>query len=142
MWFINFDETQHNLSTEAPKQGPLGRRFQNTSFPHSSNRTVKSNQHATKVYTTSPLKPLPPLYFFDTKAKKKKYKIDPAWCQGLPKVHRKYGNENVQTWESFVAMRPEGGMDYSLFPTFIKNVLIPCFPYLQKEGVCDPVTGC
>ncbi len=32
-------------------------------------------------------------------------------------------------------------MDASLFPIFIENVILCCYPGLQKKTVCDPMTG-
>ncbi len=45
------------------------------------------------------------------------------------------------TWKSFVTMRPKGGMDSSLFPFFIENVILSCYPGLQKETVCDTMSS-
>ncbi len=44
-------------------------------------------------------------------------------------------------WDLFVAMQPKGGMDKTLFPLFVKNDILPCYPNLQKETVCCPSTG-
>lgn len=140
LWIINFDETKHKMGTSI-KSGIQGMRYHNPSFPRAGDRIVKCNRHITGVYCTNPLEELPPLFIFDTKAKSESnYDIDSAWCQGLPKVSGKYGTGVKQTWDSFVAMRPKGGMDTSLFPIFIQNVILPCYPYVQSETVRVPVT--
>ncbi len=142
LWFVNFDETKHALSAECQKNGSHDQRFINPAFPHSGNCTVKPICHITSVYTTNPLEPLLQLYIFETKAKKESnYTIDPAWCQGLPTVCGKYGMGKVMIWNSFVTMRPNGGMDAFMLQIFIENVILCCYPGLQKETVHDPTTG-
>ncbi len=141
-WFDNFDETEHKLSTEGPKGGVQAQQYHNPSFPWTGDQIIKSNHHIIGVYSTNPLKALPPLYIFDTNARSESnYNIDPAWCHGLPKVHGMYGTGQLRVWDSFVAMWPKGGMDKPLFPLFIKNVILPCNPNLQKETVRCPSKG-
>ncbi len=142
LWFINCDETDHKFSTEGPKVGVKALCYHNPSFPRTGNRIVKSSRHTTGVYATNPLEPLPPLYIFDTKSKSESnYNIDPAWCQGLPKVRGKYGTGRMMTYNSFVAMRPKGGMDKSLFPMYIEKDILPLYPTVQRDTVRDPKTG-
>ncbi len=126
------------MHTKTLKGGLRATCYHNASFPRSGDRIVKSNHHTTIVYSSNPLEPLPPLFIFDTKAKtESNYNIDPSLCQGLPKVQGKYGTGHMQEWASLVAMRPKGGMDKTLFPLFLDNVILPCYPYIQKETVCN-----
>ncbi len=91
LWILNFDESEHKLGTKV-KGGIQGQRHHNPSFPQAGDCIIKNNQHITGVYETNPLKPLPPLFIFDTEAKaKSNYCIDPAWCKNLHKVRGKYG---------------------------------------------------
>ncbi len=97
---------------------------------------MKNDRHTTGVYATNPLEVLPPLYIFDTEAKSESnYNIDPEWCCNLPSVTGTFGTGKRMTYPSFVAMRPKGFMDKSLYPLFINEVILKCYPNVQKETV-------
>ncbi len=138
LWFINFDETQHRLDTSGPKGGSQTQRYHNPSFSRGGDRVIKNDRHITGVYATNPLEVLPPLYIFDTKAKSESnYNIDPEWCRDLPTVVGKFGTGKNMLYPSFVAMQPKGSMDKTLYPIFINDVILKCYPNVQKETVRD-----
>ncbi len=142
LWFVNFDKTQHKLSSAGPKGGPQAQWYHNPSFSRCGDRVVKNDRHITGVYATNPLEVLPPLYIFDTKAKSESnFHIDPEWCRDLPVVAGKYGTGKKMRYPSFVAMRPKGSMDNTLYPVFLNEVILKCYPNVQKETVRDK-TGC
>ncbi len=70
LWFVNLDETEHALSTDSQQNRSHSQRLINPLFLHAGNHTMKSTHHITGFYTTNPIEPLPPLYIFETKAKK------------------------------------------------------------------------
>ncbi len=65
------------------------------------------------------------------------YNIDPEWCRNLPSVTGTFGTGKRMTYPSFVAMRPKGSMDKILYPLFINEVILECYPNIQKETVRD-----
>ncbi len=40
-------------------------------------------------------------------------------------------------WPSYIAMRPKGGMENTLYSLFIEHVILPCYLNLQKDTVQD-----
>ncbi len=95
-WMINFDKTEHKLGTKA--YGIQGQQYHNLSFLQAGDQTVKSNKHIAGVDCTIPLEVLPQLFIYVAKLYLY-YIIDPAVCQGLPKVCGKFGTDVKQIWE-------------------------------------------
>ena len=123
------DETHQKLENEGKKGGSTTTCYTNPTFSRARDRVTKSSHHTTGVYATNLLEVLPPLYIFNTKSKNENnYKIDPLWCRGLPKVSGKFGRCKKELWNSFVACRPKGSMDVSLFEMFCTKVILPCYP--------------
>ncbi len=139
MWIINFDETEHKMGTKA-KGNIQVQQYHNLLFPWAGDQIVEIKKHITVVYCANPLEVLPPLFIFDTKAKSgSNFIIGPAWSHGLPKVSGKIRTGAKQILESLIVMKPKGGMDATMFPIFICHIILPYYPYIQQETVCDHV---
>ena len=142
-WIINLDETQHKFSTEGHRGGSTTERLINPSLPRSGDRITKGSRHTTGCYgCTAAGDPLPPLYILDTKSKtEENYSISPSVCEGLPVVQGKWGLAERTYISSFIAMRPKGSMDTSLWEFLFDTVILPLYPQVQKTIVRCPLTG-
>ena len=70
---VNFDETDHPLSTEFDRGGNRALRWGDPRLPQGSQKGTRSNTHTTRIYgSTANGTPMPPVFIFDTKAKDEK----------------------------------------------------------------------
>ncbi len=60
LWLVNFDQTNPKMHT-MKKSGLNVINYYNSSFPCPRDQVVKSNHHTTGIYSSSPIKVLPPL---------------------------------------------------------------------------------
>ena len=142
-WFLTVNETHHKLSSEGNKRGSTELRWCNPSFPHSGNRVVATQNHATGVYAYNLAgESLPPLYIFETKSKiPENFKIDPEVCEGLPVVSGKFGHDALRSYTSEVDVWKKGSMDTILWSAYNRQCVIrPYHGEISPVPVRDPMT--
>ena len=136
---INFDETDHPLSTQYDKGGNRSLRWSDPSLPKGSQKSTRSNSHTTGIYgTTANGSVMPPVYIFDTHAKdEKNFQVKPSWCQNLPSVIGSYGGNNMIESDSYVTVRKSGCSDEKVVQDLIEKVYLPLFPNVSKTTTRD-----
>ena len=136
---INFDETDHPLSSEDDKGGPRAQTYTNPSLPRPGGSSTRGHQHTTGVYGTTALgEVIPPLYIFDSSAQTEDgLRVNERSVNGLPKVCGKFGCPTVETYSSFIAVRNSGSMDEGLFQEYIENVILPLYQNIGTRVVRD-----
>ena len=142
-WFIILDETHHKLSLERNKGGTTKLLWINPLFPRSGDRVVATQNNITGVYTCNLAGEFfPPLYIFKTKSKiPEKFNIDPQVCGGLPVVSGMFGQNEIRSYTSEVAVRKKGSMDTSLWSAYNRQcVLHPMRGEISPLPVRDPIT--
>ena len=143
-WFLTMDETHHAFTTKGNKGGSTRIRYANTSFPRTGERVVDNAYHTTGVYGfTLGGEPLPPLYILSTSSvNAENYRLDPRVCEGLPMVSAKYGQDELTTHPSMVAIRKKGSMDTGLWHQLCRDCYMKCYKdRIAPEPVRDPATG-
>ena len=126
------------LSNRGPKGGSTTQQSINATFSRSGDRILETNRHTTGVYASNPLEVFPPGYIYNTKSiEENNFKINPKWCKGLPKVRGWFGHWEETECSSFVAMRPKGSMDTSLFQLWVDRVLKVFYSHTSPVVKCD-----
>ena len=84
--FINVDETNHAKTSSGDKGGSRSKSLVNPHIPRAGSRYAKdSGNHTTGCYGSNPIKPMPPVYIYDSNVKdKSKLKLRTGWIEGLP----------------------------------------------------------
>ena len=136
---INFDETDHPLSSEDDRGGPRARTYTNPSLPRPGGSSTRGSRHTTGVYgTTAGGETLPPLFIFDSAAQTEEgLRVNEKSVIGLPRISGLFGCPTVQEFPSFVAVRASGSMDEKLFQEYVQNVILPLYPNISPEVVRD-----
>ena len=130
---INFDETEHTLSTVIDRGGSRALRWGDKSLPLGTERSTRGNRHTTGIYAADAGgEILPPVYCFDSGAgNKENFQVKFAWVDGLPTVRGRYGCPTTETWQSSVSVRKSGCTDEELLQQIIVDVYLPLYPNLS-----------
>ena len=136
---INFDETDHPLSTMLDKGGSRSIRWGDPNLPKGSQKGTRGSTHTTGLYgSTANGTAMPPCYIFESSAEKKEnFRIKASWCKNLPKVRGKYGYSKTIESDSFVCARKSGCTDEELMQQLLEEVYLPLYPNVNKTTIRD-----
>ena len=98
---INWDETDHPLSTQNDKGGSRAIQWGDSSLPKGTNVGCRGSHHTTGIYGANTAgEPMPPVYCFDTSASvEDNFQLKHSWVDVLPKVCGRYGCPTVEKWD-------------------------------------------
>jgi hypothetical protein len=72
--------------------------------------------------------PLPPLFIFSSDASEERMAVNDAWIETMGKIRGKWGHKHFIERLPYIAVRPNGSMDISLFQQLIKDMLFDLYP--------------
>ena len=96
---INFDETEHTLSTVIDRGGSRALRWGDKALPLGTERSTRGNRHTTSIYAADAGgEILPPVYCFDSGAgNKENFQVKLTGCRpfadGTVVLRQKRGNQ-------------------------------------------------